>query len=159
MTFFASANNQYCHFKKGLKSYLILFASTNRYCHIREELETQLVSSIFTFFGIDFDIANVTSLSIESPKTGYFLQHGYYYYAKIKNLTLVAYSLCEYTQKVIACIVLTNKECVKPDIWPKTLEQTENIKDMMRTTQRKEIYCWQKTNKINTNLLSLPTGR
>ena len=45
------------------------------------------------------------------------------------------------------CMVLTGKGRLEPDIWPKTLQQAESTKSIMKTTLNKEAMRWQKASK------------
>ena len=121
-------------FKEGLKSQLTSSAPTTNYCRrLKKGLETQPASTASTFLVIESDISEVTGSSIEPSGTGYSLWRGHYRRLGIKDSIPAAQNLCKYTWEVVACMVLTAKERLGPDIWPKTPEQAESIKDMMRS--------------------------
>ena len=51
----------------------------------------------------------------------------------IKNSLLEQASLCEDTWEVVACMVITSKERLSLDIWPKTPNQTTDTKNIILT--------------------------
>lgn len=67
-----------------------------------------------------------------------FLQQGVYCHIGIKNSLLKQANLCKYTQEVIAYIVIIDKRCLDPDIWPDTLNKNISIEDVIFSTQFKE---------------------
>ncbi len=97
LTSSAPTNNHYRGLREGLET-LTSSTPTNNHCRsLREGLETQLVSTTSTLFVSDSDIPEDTPSSIESAKTDYAFWRGYYRRSGIKDLTLAACSLCEYT--------------------------------------------------------------
>ena len=89
---------------------------------------------------IDSDISEVTGSSIEPSGTGYSLWRGHYRCLGIKDSIPAVRSLCQYTWEDVACMVLTSRICLGPDIWPETPEQAESTKNMMRSIWGKEAY-------------------
>ena len=69
-----------------------------------------------------------------------------------------AQSLCKYTWEVVACIVLTGKGGLGPDIWPETPEQAKSTKDMMRSIWNKEAH-WQCKASWTKSCLLSPLGK
>lgn len=157
-TFFASTINYYRNFNEGLEI-LISSAPTNNYYRcLRERLETltssaptynycrgfregfktQLVFTTSTSFVNGFDIPDVTPSGIKPAKTGYTFWRGYCQNFRIKDPTLAAHSLCKYTWKVTFYMILISERYLGPDIWPETLDQAENIEDMMRIVWAEE---------------------
>ncbi len=68
------------------------------------------------FFTNTSDIPDITPSLTKAPSTGYFLWRGHCCRIEIKDSTPTACSLCEYTWEVVACMVLTGKGRLGPDI-------------------------------------------
>lgn len=80
--------NNYCHgLRKGLEILTSSTPTNNHCCNLKESLETPLMSTTFTLFVSDSNIANIISSSIELPKTVYTLWCGYCQYFRMKSLT------------------------------------------------------------------------
>ena len=127
--------------RESLKSQLTSFApTTNHRRRFREGLETQLASTASTSLVIDSKIPEVPGSSIEPSGMGYFPWRRHCCCLQIKNSIPAAQSLCKYIWEVVVCMVLIRKRRLGPDIWPKTPEQAESIKDMMRSIGGKEEY-------------------
>ena len=140
---FSASTAKHNLLKEGLKSQLTSSApTTNHRRRLREGLETQPASTASTSLVIDSDISEVTGSSIEPFGTGYSLWRGHCRCSGIKDSIPAAQSLCEYTWEVVACMVLTGKGRLGPDIWPETPEQAEFTEDMMRSIWGKEAH-WQ----------------
>ena len=145
--------------REGLKSQLTFSAPTTNHCRrLREGLETQPASTASTFFGIDFDISKVTGSNIELFGLGYSLWHRHCCCLRIKNLIPAAQSLCKYTWEVVACMVLTGKRRLKPNIWPETPEQAKSTEDIMKSIWGKEAHWQCKANATKSCPLS-PSGK
>ena len=130
---FSASTAKHNLLKEGLKSQLTSSAPTTNYCRrLREGLETQPVSTSSTSLVFDSDISKVTGSCIELSGTGYFLLRGYRRRSGIKDSIPATQSLCEYTWKVVAYMILTGKGRLGPNICPKTPEQAESIEDMMQ---------------------------
>lgn len=145
--------------REGLKSQLTSSApTTNHRRRLREGLETQPASTASTSLVIDSDISKVTGSSIEPSGTGYSLWRGHRRRSGIKDSIPAARSLCEYTWEVVACMVLTGKGRLGPDIWPETPEQAESTEDMMRSIWGKEAHRQCKASGTKSCPLS-PSGK
>lgn len=77
-----------------------------------------IMSSSFTYVS---NIFNVILLYTKAPVVSYFLWRGHCHCASIKESTFVTRSWYKHTWKIMDCMVLTSKEYLGPDIWPKTL--------------------------------------
>ena len=145
--------------REGLKSQLIFSAPTTNHCRrLRKGLETQLASTTSSSSVIDSDISEVIVSSIEPSETGYSLWRGHRRCSGIKNSIPAAQSLCKYTWEVVACMVLTDKERLGPDMWPETPEQAESTEDMIRSIWGKEAHRRCKASGTKSCPLS-PSGK
>ena len=141
--------------KEGLKSQLTSSVPTTNHCRrLREGLETQPTSTMSTSLIIDSNISDVIGLSIEPSGTGDSLCCGYCCHLGIKDSIPAARSPYKYTWEVVACMVLTGKRRLGPDIWPETPEQAESIEDMIRSIWGKEAHWRCKTSGTKSCPLS-----
>ena len=138
---FSASTAKHNLLREGLKSQLTSSAPTTNHCRrLREGLETQPASITSTSLVIDSDTSKVTGSSIVPFGTGYSLWRGHCHCSGIKNLISASQSLCEYTWEVVACMVLTDKGRLWPDIWLETPEQVKSTKDIMRSIWGKEAH-------------------
>lgn len=177
------------HLKKGLKTHMTFIISTNsgiiNYCrlineclktfspsnhrqnfrtqfypHRKHDLIFQPAAIASNFFTNTCKILNEVTFSLnKAPSTRYTLWRGYYSYMGIKNLTPRVRSLCKYTRKIDAYIILTSKRRLGPNIQLKTSKLAKSTKSMIRTTQTTEtIYSREKTSGM-PNWLFFYTGK
>lgn len=129
------------NFLAALKSQKTSSTSFVKYCcRLKKRLETQLEFTNSTSFVSGSDIPDITPAIVEPSKTGYTLWRGHYRRLEIKDSTPAACSLCKYIWKVILCMVLTGKRCLRPDIWSEIIDQAKSIEDIIRGIWTKKVY-------------------
>lgn len=121
-------------------------------------MEKQPESTNSTLFVSGPDISNITTATIELPKTGYTLWRGYYWCLGIKNSIPITCSLYEYIWKVILYIVLIDERRLGLNMWPEIVDQAKSTEDIIKVVWAKKTHCWQKTNETKFIVL-FPTDQ
>lgn len=99
------------------------------------------------FFRNISNISEVIPSPIEIPSTGYFLWREHCRRMGFKDSRPAAYSLCKYSEEIVACMVLTDKRRLGLDIRQETPKQAKSIGSMISTMWNMEIIRWQKVCK------------
>lgn len=58
----------------------------------------------------------------------YLLLFKYYHCTKVKHLVFAKYNLCEYIEKIVVCMIITEVRRIEPDIWLEPTDHVENTK-------------------------------
>lgn len=89
----------------------------------------------------------------EKP-VGEFLWQRVCCHMDIKDFSPKQASFCKYTWEIVAYMIITGKKHLGLDIWPGTLNQDISTKDMISTTQFKEVIKQKKINPQQQHPLS-----
>lgn len=107
---------------------------TQPYSNQWQRFGSHRAATLFSFFTNVFDIPNVISTPIKASVTDYPLWCRYCRQTNTKNLISTVYSSCKHTCKIIIFMFLTTKGRLRLELWPKTSQQADSTKSIIKAT-------------------------